>query len=98
MRQSDVEYLFTAEKGTADFTGVRAMRTRVIRAGDSLELEAFPVIRGRVPCRRQNRHGPTSNAQRAVNKRQRAKKLRRLIEANFTEVDYIVEMVFQFIP
>ena len=96
MRRDAVEYMFDARQGEADFTHVRAMRNNVIHAGDTLELEAYPVIRWRVPCRRPNRHGPTSKAQRAVNKRRRAKKLRRLIECNFTERDYVVHGTYRY--
>lgn len=62
-------------------------RTRTIRSGRMLEVEAYPILPAR-QARAVRRLQPTSEAQARVNRRNAEKRMLRLAEANFGEKDY----------
>lgn len=62
-------------------------RTKSIRSGSLLEIEAYPLLPTR-QLERVRRIAPTSEAQARLNQRNAEKRLIRLAEANFGESDY----------
>ena len=96
MKQAEIEQLFTARQGEFDPQTIRRMRTRIIRAGQSLEIESYPVLQLNRAKRRHLKHVQTREAQHKLNRRNRTKHVRRLIEANFTEADYVVTGTYDY--
>lgn len=96
MKDSDYEYYFTAKQGEFDEKAVRCVRTKVIRAGDSLEIECYPLLKLNRTQQRAAKQEKTKARQHAVNRRNRRKRVRRLIEANFTDADYVVHGTFDY--
>lgn len=82
-------------EGTPDAGDLAAMdqmrgvwyRTRTIRSGAMLEVEAYPMMPER-RARAVRRMQPTSEAQRRVNQRHAERRMLRLAEANFGPSDY----------
>lgn len=96
MRESDYEYCFTEQSGEFDCKAVRRMRTKHIYAGDTLEIECYPLIVVNREQRRQMKRARTKERQHAINRRNRSKRVRRLIEANFTAADYVVHGTYDY--
>lgn len=96
MRETDYEYCFTAKQGEFDTRAVRCMRTKIIRAGDSLEIESYPVLKLNRRQQRAAKRSKTRAMQHAINRRNRRNRVRRLIEANFTEADFIVHGTYDY--
>ena len=96
MRDSEYEYYFTARSGEFICKAVRRMRTKVIRAGDSLEVECYPLIVVNREQRRQMKRTRTKERQHIINRRNRCKRVRRLIEANFTAADYVIHGTYDY--
>ena len=91
------ENLFDRTTGEYYCAGIGGMRARLIYAGDSLEVELFPVLR-KYPqgAAREQRHRKTSAAQERVNCRKTEKRMRRLAEANFGPDDFAVHPTFDY--
>ncbi len=96
MRESDYEFFFTAKQGEFDARAVRCMRTKIIRAGDSLEIESYPMLRLNRQQKRTAKRSKTRAMQHAINRRNRRNRVRRLIEANFTEADFVVHGTYVY--
>ncbi len=62
-------------------------------SGNYLEVDIYPVF-GRAGQRR-SRYKPTSECQKELNRRNAEKKLIRLMNANFTEDDYKIELTYR---
>lgn len=97
MRESDYEYFFTAKQGEFDARTVRCMRTKIIRAGDSLEIECYPILKLNRQQQRTAKRAKTRAQQHIINRRNRRKRVRRLIEANFTGgADYVLHGTYDY--
>lgn len=91
----EYEILFDLEKGEYQRTEVGGIRTRTIRAGESLEVECYPLTRiggtARTEARRRQ-----SEYMLKVNRRITEKKIRRLIEQNFTTDDWVLTLTYDY--
>ncbi len=94
---SKYEILYDLPRGEYSETEVGGIRTRTIRAGDSLEVECYPLVRigpaAGAECARRRKQRP---CQEALNRRNAAKRIARLIETNFTERDYVVTLTYDY--
>lgn len=84
------EILYDLPEGEYSAKEVGGIRTRTIRAGDSLEVESFPIIRVSGEARREAHRRKSSKAQEQVNLRNARKRLRRLAEQNFKAGDIVL--------
>lgn len=100
------EFLFEQSEGLTEdvfeqlrHRNVFRYRTRTIKSGDILEVEAFPIWNTQNEVRRAKRLA-TREAQRNLNERNAKKKLIRKINANFTENDLCITLTYNngFIP
>lgn len=91
------EILYDQRAGEYDAAGIGAIRTRTIRAGDSLEVECFPVVRGyQEGAERERGRRKTSAAQEKINQEHARKRMLRLAEANFGPGDFAVHPTFDY--
>lgn len=90
------EILYDLKEGEYSQQQVGGIRTKTIRAGDSLEVEAFPMVRIEPAARAEARRRGTSAAQEKLNLKNRRKRVRRLLETNFNSVDYILHLTFDY--
>lgn len=96
MRRSDYEILYDLPGGEYDGRGVDGIRTRTIRAGDTLEVECYPLVRTTPATREAIRQRRTPPAMARVNARNRAKRFARLTDANFTEADHVITLTWRY--
>ena len=90
------EILYDLPEGEYGETAVGGMRTKTIIAGDSLEVESFPLIRVDATAKTECRKRGTTPAQAALNLRNARKKLQRYAETNFTTEDYVLHPTFDY--
>lgn len=90
------EILFDRAKGEYNETEVGAIRTKTIRAGDTLEVEAFPITRISDGAKREARERRSSPAQALLNHRNAQKKVCRLLEHNFGQCDYGLHLTIAY--
>ena len=101
MRENDTsryEILFDLKAGEYNQAEVGGIRTRTIRAGDALEVECFPITKVGERARRECRLRRSRPGQEALNRRNAEKRIRRLIDANFTSQDYVVTLTWDYSP
>lgn len=99
MRTADTaryEILFDLQEGQIDQKAIGAIKTRTIRAGDSIEIEAFPVTRITEAAKREKRKRQSSKAQQQLNLSNTRKRVRRLLETNFHEGDIALHLTFDY--
>ena len=91
----EYEILFDLSEGEYQRTEVGGIRTRTIRAGESLEVECYPLTRiggaARTEARRRQ-----NDFMLEVNRRITEKKIRRLIEQNFTTEDWVLTLTYDY--
>lgn len=90
------EILYDLPKGEYGEKEVGGIRTRTIRAGDSLEVESFPIVRVDQAARREAQRRRTTKYQEAVNLRNAKKRLRRLAEKNFHAGDIVLHPTYAY--
>ena len=94
---SRYEILFDRKEGEYCPAEVGGIRTRTIRAGDSIEVECYPLTRIGPAARAEYARRRVSRAcQEALNRRNAEKKIRRLIDANFTGEDWVVTLTWDY--
>lgn len=96
MDASKYEILYDLPNGEYMPREVGGIRTRTIRAGDSLEVEAYPLIRIDQSARRERRRRQSSSAQEKLNLENCRKKIRRKLEANFTAGDLVLGLTYDY--
>lgn len=99
MRTSDAsryEILYDLTDGEYSATEVGAIRTKTVRAGDSLEVEAFPLLHVSDGSRREYKRRKSSQAQQILNRKNSEKRFRRLMEANFGKGDWVAHPTFDY--
>lgn len=99
MRYSDTsryEILFDLPAGEYNGAEVGGIRTKTIRAGDALEVECFPITKVGDPARREAQRRKTGAAQAALNRRNAAKRIQRLIDANYTPEDWVLTFTWDY--
>ena len=90
------EILYDLPQGEVAEKQLGGVRTRTIRAGDTLEIEAYPLIAVDNTAREEYRKRSTSVAQQKVNLNNAMKRIRRLCEANFGAGDFIMHPTFDY--
>ena len=93
---SRYEILYDLPKGEVDTKAMGGVRTKTIRAGDTLEIEAYPLIRVDAPAREEARRRKSSAAQVKLNLNNSMKRIRRLCEANFGTGDFVMHPTFDY--
>lgn len=93
---SKYEILFDLPEGEYSDTAVGGIRTKTIRAGDSLEVEAFPIVHVSNGAKREKERRGSTAAQTLLNMKNAEKKLRRLLENNFDDNDIVLHPTFDY--
>lgn len=93
---SKYEILYDLPSGEYSAREVGGTSTRTVRAGDSLEVECFPIIHITQDARREARHRSSTKAQENLNLENSRKKVRRLMEKNFTASDFVLHPTFNY--
>lgn len=99
MRHTDAskyEILYDLPEGEYTATEVGAIRTRTVRAGDSLEVESFPIVRICDGMRREYKKRKSGNAQQILNRKNSEKRFRRLLETNFGAGDWVLHPTYDY--
>lgn len=99
MRGADTsmyEILFDQPEGEYSRAEVGGIRTRTIRAGETIEVECYPITVVGAAAREEARRRRTSPAQRIVNRRRAEVTVRRLLEANFTQRDWVCTYTWDY--
>ena len=96
MRPADYEILYDLPAGEYDQTAVGGIRTRTTRAGDTLEVECFPITRLTAGTRQALRQKKSSPAQAKLNRRNRARRIARLTDENFTRQDWVLTGTYEY--
>lgn len=90
------EILFDLPKGEMNQTEVGAIRTKTIKAGDTLEVESFPIVRIDAGARREAIRRKSTAAQENLNINNTRKKICRLLENNFSEGDFGLHLTVKY--
>ena len=93
---SRYEILYDLKEGEYAETEIGGIRTRTIRAGDSLEVESFPLIHVNQAAIRENRRRRSTPSQIALNLKNARKRMRRLLETNFGAGDLVLHPTFDY--
>ena len=93
---SKYEILYDAPKGDVDTKAIGGVRTKTVRAGDTLEIEAYPLIKVDATARNEARRRGSSPAQIKLNLHNCMKRIRRLCEANFGTGDFVMHPTFDY--
>lgn len=99
MKYSDAsryEILFDLPEGEYNGAEVGGIRTKTIRAGDALEVECFPITRVGIGAKREAQRRRTGPAQAALNRRNSAKRIQRLIDANYGPEDWVLTFTWDY--
>lgn len=91
MRTEDYEVLYDLPSGEYDGHGISGIRTVTIRAGASLEVMCYPIIK-KWPdeAKREAKSRKTSNAMALINQRNLKLNIMRLAELNFHHLKAVV--------
>ena len=81
------EILYDLPAGEYNPAEVGGVTTKTIRAGDSLEVESFPILHITSGVSREKKNRRSGRQQQELNLRNTRKRIRRLAEANFTSKD-----------
>lgn len=94
---SQYEILFDRKDGEYISAGIGGIRTKTVRAGDTIEVECYPLTRIGAGARHafENRKRQRK-CQEAINRRNAEKKLRRYIEHNFTGEDWVITLTWDY--
>lgn len=93
---SKYEILYDLPEGEYSREEIGAIKTRTVRGGDSLEIEAFPILHIGRPAMEERRKRESSTAQQLLNIHNAEKRMRRLTEANFCHEDYVLHPTFDY--
>lgn len=95
MKLRDYEILYDLPAGEYAETEIGGIRTKTIRAGDTLEVECFPITRVSAAAKQEAQRRRSSPAQQKLNQRNRQRRMARLIDANFTRADYVLTGTYE---
>lgn len=96
MKLRDYEILYDLPAGEYSEKEVGGIRTRTIRAGDTLEVECYPITRITFEARQEVQRRRSSPAQQQLNQRNRQRRIARLIDENFTQEDYVLTGTYEY--
>ena len=94
---SRYEILYDSPVGEYCPSEVGGIRTKTIRAGNTVEVECYPLTRigeaaREVAIARKHQRA----AQEMINRRNAEKKIRRLVEHNFTQQDWVITLTWDY--
>jgi len=95
-RGESYEILYDLPAGEYSDAGVGAIRTRTVRAGALLVVEAYPLAVLNREARRELRRRKTRAAMEAVNRRNTQRRVLWLLENNFTPLSYRLDLTFDY--
>jgi len=91
------EMLFDLPKGEYNAPEVGGIRTKTFRMADVIEMECYPLTRiGSAAKAEYQRRRKQRACQAALNRRNAEKRVRRLLDANFTEDDYLCTFTWDY--
>lgn len=90
------EILYDQTAGEYAPAEVGGIRTKTIRAGQALEVECYPLIKINHDAEREKLRRKSTKAQENLNLINARKKMRRLLETNFTEKDISMTLTFDY--
>ena len=93
---SRYEILYDLPQGEYSEKAVGGITTKTVRAGDSLEVECFPIINIAQDIKREARRRASTKAQENLNLKNTRKQIRRLMEKNFTSADFVLHPTFDY--
>jgi hypothetical protein len=94
---SRYEILFDLPRGEYNAAEVGGIRTRTVRAGDTIEVECYPLTRIGPAAREEAAARKASRAcQIRLNRRRAEAKIRRLIDMNFDGGDWVVTLTWDY--
>ena len=94
---SRYDILFDLPDGEYNKPQVGGQRTRTIRAGDTIEVESFPLVRiGAIAVEEAGKRKRQRECQENLNRENAKKKIRRLTEHNFTPEDYFGTLTWDY--
>lgn len=99
MRLSDAskyEILYDLPGGEYSKTEVGGIRTKTTIAGDSLEIDAFPILRVSTEARREKERRKSGKWQKLLNERNSERRFRTLAEVNFGAGDWVAHPTFDY--
>lgn len=99
MKQSEAwryEILYDLPEGEYNPAEVGGTRTKTIRAGDSLEVESFPIVYVSDGAKRERKTRKSGKSQQMLNRINAEKKFRRLVENNFTSGDWVAHPTYDY--
>jgi hypothetical protein len=95
-RAENYEILYDLPEGEYSDAGVGGIRTRTIRAGEVIDVEAYPITKLSGEARREARKRASSPAQDRLNRERAKKRVFRLLEENFGEGDYHLTLTWDY--
>ena len=96
MKREAYEILYDLPEGEYDDREVGGIRTKTIRAGKAIEVECYPLVKLGESAREEYRRRTQRPCQAALNRRNAEKRIRRLIDENFTPEDYVLTLTWDY--
>ena len=97
MKLRDYEILYDLPEGEYDGAGIGGIRTTTIRAGRSLEVMCHPIFtRWPSGTRREVKKRGTRQSMKALNRRNRIRRIARMIDMNFTEGAFFLTLTYDY--
>lgn len=94
---SRYEILYDLPSGEYNRAEVGGIRTRTVRAGDTIEVECYPLTRiGARAVEEAARRKRQRACQEKLNRKNAEKKIRRYIEENFTTAAYVLTLTWDY--
>lgn len=93
---SKYEILYDLPEGEYNGAEVGGIRTKTIRAGDTIEVECFPILRVSQEAKRERKRRESTVAQKKLNDKRSEKKVRRLLETNFRNGDIVLHPTYAY--
>lgn len=90
------EILYDLPQGEYAEKAIGGVRTKTIRAGGSLEIESFPLLKISTEARVEKKRRESSPAQVQLNLNNARKRLRRYAEMNFTSADFVLHPTYDY--
>ena len=97
MKLRDYEILYDLPTGEYSGAGIGGIRTTTIRAGRGLEVMCHPIFtRWPAGVKREVKRKATKETMKELNRRNRIRKIARLIDANFTEAGFFCTLTYDY--
>lgn len=93
---SKYEVLYDLPKGEVNEKALGGVCTKTFEAGDSLEVEVYPLISVDAPAREEAARRGTSTAQKKINDKNCINRIRRMCETNFGTGDFVMHPTFDY--